>query len=437
MRTLKGFMTRDDYVSNDAEVVAPIFELSDYCNTYAKDKKSFYHSQNSLYSLKVFDQSATIAQADADKVSAFVVYFTNFATTNINMDYNQLLVNAVSSFNTLSSTNQVTQFTFNSLVTYRGVRTAEYLYFVVNNDIEALVWTASSVFKLVYPSYIVDCVFPMEGFSQAIGNPNAIIPLLEAFDYSVFMDRVNLAKGDYPPTHTRVLNVPYKVPNTTITKPCYFAFNVYNEQGNYDDILKLELFEYLLANTALSQAALEGIFPSLLEINEFFIIPRWDKISIATQVGQGSIYSQISSTFNKPFDLASFVKVYPADYMRTATYDVPTEYNNLLLNIINGYYTTADKKDFKTIYSDLITVSTTDPDFSRMSTITQNFLTRLYDLLFIANSDTFLDLYNKIFSNNMIISYKLRTRNDITYVAIRYLDHVYYILPRYEFLRLA
>ena len=123
--------------------------------------------------------------------------------------------------------------------------------------------------------------------------------------------------------------------------------------------------------------------------------------------------------------------------MRTATYDVPTEYNNLLLNIINGYYTTADKKDFKTIYSDLITVSTTDPDFSRMSTITQNFLTRLYDLLFIANSDTFLDLYNKIFSNNMIISYKLRTRNDITYVAIRYLDHVYYILPRYEFLRLA
>lgn len=437
MRTIKGFMTRDDYISNDAEVTAPIFELSDYCNTYAKDKKSFYYSQNSLYSLKVFDATGVIAQADADRISAFVVFFGSFATTNVNMDYNQLLVNAVSAFNTLSPTNQITQFTFNSLVTYRGVRTAEYLYFVVNGELEALVWTSNSVFKLVYPSYTVNTVFPFAEFAASVGNPNVFVPMLDSFDYATFMDRVNLAKGDYPPTHTRILNIPYKVPNTSVYKNCYFAFNIYNEQGNYDDILKLELFEYLLANTALNQATLETIFPSLLEINEFFIIPRWDRISIPTQVGQGSIYSQITPTFNKPFDLATFIKVYPAAHMQTGTYDVPTEYNNLLLNIVNGYYTTAVKKDFKEIYSDLITVSTTDPDFSRMSTATQNFLTRLYDLLFIANSDTFLDLYNKIFSNNMITSYKLRTRSDITYVAIRYLDHVYYVLPKYEFLRLA
>lgn len=437
MRTIKGFMTRDDYISNDPAVTADIFELSDYCNTYAKDKKSFYYSQNSLYSLKVFHQSAAMTQSDADMISSFIVHYSNYATTNIGMDENMLMLSSVTTFNTLNPGVQISQLSTIGVVGYHGLRTAEYFYFVINNDIEALVWTADTVFKLVYPDYIIDTVFPSSDFASIVSTPAAFISMLDSFDFAVFTDRVNVAKGGYPPTHTRVLNVPYKVPSTTIFKNCYFAFNIYNEAGNYDDLLKLELFEYLIANTTLTQSDVENLFPSLLEINEFFIVPRWDKIAVPSQIGQAAIYSQLHLTYNEVYDLNKYITVYPEAHLRAQTYTLPTEYNNMLLSISNGYYTQIDKKDFKNLYGDIVTVSTTDPDFARMSTLTQNFLTKLYDMLFIANSDSFLDLFNKIFATGLIATYKLRTRNGISYIAVRYNDHVYYILSKYEFWRLT
>lgn len=436
MRTLKGFLIRDDYISNVPDVVSDIFELSDYASTYAKDKKSFHYSQNSLYTLRVFQSTPSIGQEEADMISAFVIYFGEFATANPALNHDQLVINAQASFNASNPTNQITQLNFNSLITYRDIRTAGYFYFIVNNEIEALVWASNTLFKTIYPDYIIDSVLPFPEFSVSVSNPSAFIGLLDNFNYTVFMDSVNVAKGGYPPTHTRVLNIPYKVPNTTVYKNCYFGFNIYNEQGNYDDLLKLKLFDYLLANTLLTQPIIEQIFPSLLEINEFFIIPRWDNLAIETQVGQSAIFSQVNLSYSRPFDLLKYITIYPQAHITSDTYDVPTQYNNILLNVVNGYYTSAGKKDFKANYSDLITVSTTDADFSRMSTKTQNFLTALYDLLYLVDSPSFVDMYNKIYTNNLVASHKVRVRNGISYVSVHYLDHIYYILPRYEFLRL-
>jgi hypothetical protein len=436
MRTIKSFITRDDYINNDPLAISDVFELSDYANTYAKDKKSFYYSQNSLYSLKVFNHSAPIDQGDADMISSFIAHYTNFATTNLSMDEYNLLQSTVASFNSLNAGVQVSQLSTIRVVSYQGLRTAEYFYFVINNDIEALVWTSDRVFKLVYPDYIIDTVFPSTNFASIVTSPANFITMLDNFDFAEFTDRVNVAKGMYPPTHSRVLKVPYKVPNTTIFKNCYFAFNIYNEEGNYDDLLKLELFEYLISNTSLTQTDVENIFPSLLNINEFFIVPRWDKIALPSQIGQTGVYSQVQLAFNETFDLDKYVTVYPEDHLRTQTYSVPIEYNNMLLNVCNGYYSQIEKRDFKVVYGDIITVSTTETDFSRMSTVTQNFLTKLYDLLNIANSNSFLELFNKIFSNDLINVYKLRTRNGISYVTVRYNDHLYYVLSKYEFERL-
>ena len=81
-------------------------------------------------------------------------------------------------------------------------------------------------------------------------------------------------------------------------------------------------------------SVVEQLFPSILNINEFFITPRWDKIAIPSQVGQASIASQIASAFNEEFDTDKFVQVYNnLTYLRNNTYAVPFDYNNIMFCI--------------------------------------------------------------------------------------------------------
>jgi hypothetical protein len=121
------------------------------------------------------------------------------------------------------------------------------------------------------------------------------------FSLVQFNKRIEEAKNNQPTTYTAILNIPYKLPNSTVVRDVYFAFNQYGSQGNYDYVLKLRLYEYLLS-LGLTSGYIESIFPSILQINEFFITPRWDRFAIPTQIGQNGILSQISKAFSDTFE---------------------------------------------------------------------------------------------------------------------------------------
>lgn len=436
MKTLKAFVYRDDFIDNAADAVATIFELSDKSNSYARDKKQFYLTGNSLYSLKAFrTENGELTQIEADNILSFIAYFTNFATANPTMSYQDLIVNAVSSFNVNNPIKQVTNFSYNTIETLNNVRTAKYFYFIIS-DVECLLWTSDSLFQLLYPDYEISITLPFSNFSIIINNTSQFLTALDNFDLLEFNNRLDLDKEEYPSTNSRTLNIPYKVPNTNVLKNCYFGFNIYGVQGNYEDVIKLELYEYLLNMGNLTALQIESLFPSLLEINEFFFIPRYDKVAIPSHVGQNAIYSQLALAYNEPFDLDRYLTIYPVPHLRAATYNLPTEYNNTLVSVTNGYYSKENVRDFKEYYKDIIAVSTTEIDFARMSTRTQQFMNMFNVLLYLSNSDTFLDVFNKLVSNNLNNEYRIRTRNNITYISKRFEDHVYYILPKYEFARL-
>lgn len=435
MKTIKAFCSRDDFIDNNQNIISNVFELSDKSNSYAKDKQTYYYNTNPVYSLKVFNSSGGIlTQNEASTVISFIDYFIQFASTNINMVGQQLQVNAVAAYNNSYPTTEVTNFSMVNVITEQNIRTAEYYYFTID-DIECMIWVSDGLFSILYPDYIVDKIMPVANFNTIINTPSSFITELDNFDLVEFTNRIDLAKSEYPTTNTRVVNVPYVVPNTTVTKNCYFGFNIYGEQGNYIDLIKLELYEYLHTVVGLSQIQIESIFPSLLEINEFFITPRWDKIGISSQVGQSAIYSQISKSYVETFDIDKFVPMFPNQHLQDQTYNVPAVYNNLLIQVTNGYYTEHQFKDFLLYYSDILSLASSQPDFSRMSSRTQNFLIILNTTLSLSNSDTFLELFNKLINNNLSLTYKLRVRNGITYLTTRFEDHVYYSIPKYEFIR--
>jgi len=434
-KEIKGFVTRDDFITKSSIDVSPIFELSDIALTYGKTKYQYYSSLNSLYSLYVFKHviGDTLIQNEVEDILKLVIEFTSFLTSSLVTNKQQTIILFTNQFNSTNTTTPVTNFDYNTVVAHNNIKSVDYLTFKIR-DVTCNIWLSDTVFRAFYPDYDINIILPFSNFSTTVTNTSDFITNLDNFNLIEFNSRIELDKNNNPTTYTKILNIPYKVPNSSIEKNCYFAFNIYGLQGNYDHILKLELYNYLVNILLLSGELIESIFPTILNINEFFITPRWDKIAIPSQVGQNSISSQISPTFSEVFDLDKFIKVFSnLTFIRNNTYNVPFSYNNILLQITNGYYTEQEIKDFKEYYYDLITVSSIDPDFARMSTRTQRFVTVIKVMLEISNSNNSTEMFNKVLSNGNY-NFTIISRGGISYISYLFNDHQYYVIPKYEFL---
>lgn len=434
MKEVKAFITRDDFILSDNASVSALYELSNIAATYSKNRQQYTYSLNALYSLYVFKaiEVDTLTQQQVDDIVFVVNRFTEFLTTSQVTNKAQAIILFMNEFNLLNTTNPITDFSYNTIVSLNLIKSPDYVTFK-RGDITCSVWVSDPVFQAFYPHYDVNIILPFDNFASLVNRTTDFISALGSFNLIDFNTRVEADKNGFPTTYTRILNIPYKVPNGTVLKDCFFAFNIYGLQGNYDYILKLELYNYLTSTLNLDPAFVESVFPTILNINEFFITPRWDKVAIPSQVGQTGINSQISKTFSEVYDLDKFVKVYSNEsYLRDNTYNVPFDYNNILLQITNGYYTEPSVKDFKSYYSDFIAISSTHPDFARMSQKTQKFIILLENMINVGDSNNATELFNKVLTNTNY-HFTIINRAGVDYLSYSYLAHQYYLIPKYQF----
>lgn len=434
-KTIKAFITRDDFVTPSSHTTAPVFELSEQSMTYARRKDVMFPSEYQKYALYSFSPGVTnqVTNSEANLILRTVTEFVSHLTTESYTAKQQIISTFVSRHNSLFPTTPVLGFDYNNSIIHANTTVPDYVTFTIS-DINCSIWLSENTFNRLYPFYDINVVLPFENFDSIIRNTLSTITALDAFDLTVFNDRIEEDKAGYPTTRSRVLNIPYRVPGSSTLKNCYFGFNIYGIQGNHDHILRLELHRYLTEELGLATEYVEERFPSLLNINEFFIIPRWDNLAIDSQVGQGSIASQMVNAFSAEMDIAKFIKLYDDEYFLTKnTYNVPNTYNNLLLHVVNGYYSQDQVKDFKQYYPDMITVNTMHPDFDRMSQRTQRFMVLLENLLGICDSKNETELFNKIIANTDYDT-NIVTRGGVTYITTRFEEHQYYVIPRYEFL---
>lgn len=434
-KEIKGFITRDDFVLSSNAEVSPLYELSDIAYTYSKEKKLYNSYTNSLYALHAFKQIDidTLLQSEVEDIIDVVMKFSDYLTTSLVTNKQQSIIVFTNDFNLTNPSKPVSELNYNTVVSHRNIKSVDYITFKINGIFCSL-WLSDEVFRAFYPEYDVNIVLPFSDFPAIVSNTSEFIQALESFDLIDFNKRVEQNKNELPTTYTKIVNIPYRVPNTSVTKNCYFAFNIYGLQGNYDYILKLELYDYLVNVLNLDGTYVETIFPTILNINEFFIVPRWDAVAIPTQVGQNGINSQIFSAYNQTFDQDKFIKVYnDPSYLRSNTYNVPFDYNNVMLQVTNGYYTEMAVRDFKTYYNDLITVTSLHPDFARMKPRTQRFVTLMENMLDISNSANPTEMFNKIMQNENY-RFTIITRANVNYISIFFEDHQIYMVPKYQLL---
>lgn len=432
-KEIKGFITRDDFVLSSNAEVSPLYELSDIAYTYSKDKKIYNSFNNSLYALHVFKHTEvqTLLQSEVEDIIEVVRKFSEYLTASLITNKQQSIIVFTNDFNLLNPSKAVSEFSYNTVVSHQGIKSVDYVTFKING-ISCSLWLSDEVFRAFYPEYDINIVLPFSNFQAVVSNTSEFIASLEGFDLIDFNRRVEENKNDFPTTYTKIINIPYRVPNSSVTKNCYFAFNIYGLQGNYDYILKLELYSYLTTVLGLEGSYVEAIFPTILNINEFFLVPRWDAISIPSQVGQSGINSQIFASYSQTFDQDKFIKVY-ADtaHLRANTYNVPFDYNNIMLQVTNGYYTEMPVRDFKTYYNDLITVTSTHPDFARMKSRTQRFVTLMESMLEVSNANNATEMFNKVLQNENY-RFTIITRGGVNYISIMFEDHQLYMVPKYE-----
>lgn len=435
-KEIKGFITRDDFSTSENLTLSPIYRLSEIGFTYSKNKLQYYSLSDPTHQLYVFKikEATGLDQSDVDGIINVVKKFSAFLTTSQVTNKQQAIILFLNNYNVENPTKQVSNFNYKTIISYNNIKTVDYLTFSYN-DISCNLWLSDSVFKVFYPDYDISVVLPFANFQSIVTNTTEFIKALDNFDLIEMNRRTDVDKNDIPCTATVTLNIPYLVPSTTLTKNCYFNFNIYGSQGNYEYILKLELYRKLTQDLGLDPTFVQTVFPTILNINEFFITPRWDKMAIPSQVGQFGINSQISLTYTEKFDLTKFIKIFNSEnFLKENTYSVPFDYNNILLNVTNGFYNEADIKDFKRYYSDLITISSTHPDFARMSQKTQRFITLLENMLDIGNSDSSTELFNKILQNKDY-HFTIISRGEVNYLSFFFDKHQYYLLPKYEFIQ--
>lgn len=441
-RQIKGFITRDDFITPRNQDVSPIYELSETALTYSKKKQTLYPSDQQNYCLNVFQAKDTaeteqflLTSYESSTIVRVVSEFSNYLTGNTLASKQQALINFTNMFNTMFPAHSVTNLTYNNLVTHNSVITPDYLSFDVLN-ISCSIWTSDEMFQTFYPGYDVDIVYPFENFINIIRNTADTLEALSEFDPVIFNGRLDAARVGVQCSTTRMMNIPYRVPGTTVERNCYFGFNIYGRNGNYEHILKLELYRVLTEVLGLEGPFVESIFPTILQINEFFITPRWNRLAIPTQVGQIGINSQVFLSYQEVFDIDHFIKIFDNfNFLKNNTYSVPFPYNNILLQVTNGYYTEEEIKDFLVNYPDLISVSSTNTDFSRMSTKTQRLMIMLENMVDVANASNPTDLFNKVVANENYL-FSIIDRGGVTYLSIQFQDHQFYLIPKYQFLSL-
>lgn len=433
-RQIKAFVTCDSYVDNSPAVVSPLYEISDLGLTYSTTRQQYYSTQDSTYTLFVFKEidSSGLSQTEVDKIIDVVKSFVAYATRSSELvGKQQLIISFTNDYNTLNQT-QLTDLTFTSYVQAGETVGCDYMHFTILG-IECGVWLNDVSFRNFYPDYEIKLVMPFEEFESIVQNGSAMISAIANFNLVRFNQRIEEAKHNRPSTHVRIINIPYQLPNTSVKRDCYFGFIQYGSQGNFDYVLKLQLYQYLLS-LGMSSDYVESIFPSILEINEFFITPRWDRVAIPSRVGLNGIASQVSNAFAEVFDLDKFIKVYPdINYLKANSYNVPYDYNNILLTISNGFYSEDHVRDFKAVYPDLISVTSTHPDYARMSSKSQKFVSLLESMSAICDSENATKMFTKMMDNDYYI-FTLVNRQDIWYLSSYFDGHQYYMIPKYEYL---
>ena len=394
MKIIQGFVTKDSYITNAPGVVSKVFEISPNSLTYSREKGEYQHLQHQG------DILHTFMSKDSDTNVKFQLPVTQvdevFKVIDTVLEYlgtHMPPYVAVNFLNFIQAEHQseITNVVLGGYYDTGTMVIPEWISWksLSHPDTDIRIWMVDQAFQFQYPDYEIIVIPPVDDLDRLFNNYANVSGFLSQITLQQTMERVQEARGPYPPTYTRMFEFNYTNPmNPSQKTKTAWGVLIYGREGDNIDSIKDAIIDHVLNNSTRSQAEWQYIFPEIFQRTEFLLWPRWDKISIPNLTSNSALYSSLMD----PTECLTFAKAkwpqYTTLYVDNNLTLIPFDYKAITAVVLNGSTNVDGKKIFREMFPDYIPVPNTSHDFGRMRPTTQDWVLRVIELLVIAETAT-------------------------------------------------
>lgn len=426
---LKAFAVNANFINNTPGTVAPFGELSPYSLTFSQEVGVYTASGIASLSLVSFTSQSNGANVALTTIDAqlptrilTIVQWIYAQTTALSgaIYADQLLSQLLVNFNTTANTfdcGSIIQSTLAAGTYY----IPEWVSWVdVATGAVIKIWFVDASFQTEYDDYTIVVVPPFTPVSNFFTGASKVQQYLNAVTYIDAIANIETAKNGKSPTITTAETFSYIDPtNSANTIATNWTVLIYGPQGNSVDSISDALVTYCIDNSSYTQAQWAAILPDIFLRTEFVLVPFWDQYAIPDGSNQDGIYSPQLNVARGQALMETVVASYASSHIDTYWNVMSFPYRSLQLGVIgsannkNAWYELID------VFPDIITVTSTSTDFSRMAVATQTFLESLQTMLITAETMT---------STSTIPSgYTRVTRDNKLYIVLNY-DNIHYLV---------
>lgn len=422
MYQLKGFAAIDTLVSNVEGVIAPIGELSTYSSTFSKERLIYPSITNPNITTNIFSSISSLA----GNIVPPVVIVT-LADMMLGWIYERQLASTV-----VETRQQFQDALANNFVSECvGVVCGELIYAAngkqfpewiswktreyTQEDNITTIWLSDQSFRQKYDNYELVIVPPITNLDVFFNGSAAVLASVTSVTHVDRFNMIQTARADKPETVLVGVSYNWFDPmNTSNQINTNWSVLIYGPNGNDNDTIRESIANYILANSTHTEAEWKVIFPDIFKRTEFLFFPRWHNYAIPNLVLQSGIYSPVTYSTKEITYLKSILSDYTALFVERHASVMPHPYKCLALDVIGGFENRDNLFEITQIYPDILNVSTTSVDYNRMSANTQGLLSRLTEMILIAESLTYY--------SDIPVGYRKVERYGVMFVSTRYMN---------------
>lgn len=419
MYQFKGFASLSSLASNTADAVAPIGELGATSATFAKDVK-LYASPTTEVVLHGFSSKSSLSGkiTAPDLIVRKATSICDWVETRqkailageTTQDFRQALIQQFGS--TCSSITCGDAVIASNGHPYPTWVTWKSLDYVADDNLNT-VWFSDEFFRRQYDEYEIVVVPPLSNVETFFGTYSDATAVLNARTYAQLFGDITTARSGYPETILTSQEFDFINPlNVTVAYPTNWTFLIYGPRGNDSDAIKSALISYIQSKSARNLNLWRTIFPDIFRSTEFVMIPKWNQYAISEMSLQAGIYSPMLNLKDELVYLKRIIADYPASHVEQYATAMGYPYRSMVMSVVGNPDNRGNKYKLTDFFPDLISVTSTSLDFNRMSSLTQGFLSRLAELVYLAETAT---LYSDIPT-----MFKKTTRSGILYLSMNY-----------------
>lgn len=423
MYELKGFSSIETLVSNVTGVVAPIGELSTYSSTFSKEKKIYPSNLNGHITIKTFRTNSSLS---GEIIPPTVII--DLTHTILDWIYTRQIASSVvetkQQFLTALSNNFTSQcdgITCGDLINaINGKQFPEWISWKTRGysaeDNVSTIWLSDQSFRQKYDNYEITVVPPIANLNTFFTSAQTVSAAVNGVSHVDRFNAIQTARDKNP--ETVLVGVSYNwvdpINNANLINTNW-SILIYGPNGNDSDVIRSAIAEYILSSdTNYTEAQWRVVFPDIFRRTEFLFFPRWHNYAIENMVLQAGIYSPVTYNRKEIDYLKNILSDFPGSFVETHASVMPHPYKSIALDLIGGYDNRENLFDITQIYPDIINVSTTSMDYNRMTAQTQGMLSRLSQMLLVAESLTG--------NSDIPIGYRKTVRYGVTFVTTRYMN---------------